>query len=848
MDKDQEKREVAFREMLRARRSGKGSTAGKDKAGDKGKAEAKGKGGSSAGHKPAVKPKPASTPKPAGKAGGGGGSGAGLPPSGGHPKKPRRQWDGPGRAALTVMWVGRAVLLLVLIGLVLVLLGMNRLYAAYEDVRADIELVAGTIEQVPGGIEATRIYARDYDPATGEGTLLATRSEENRSIVPYEDIPPALVACLLSTEDNRFFEHQGVDFLGTARAVARGVQRGGDIKGTSTITQQLSRNVFLPYIRSQKTLNRKIQEVIFAMALEKRFSKQEIVEGYLNHIFLGANSYGVRAAARKYFDKDLDELTLAECALFAGIPQAPTRYNPFEHPEEAKARRDTVLHLLKSRVGTDFFERLIVADPDKFRDFNLSEAEIDAALNEPITLNRHVDQGFRRAGYFADYIASDHVLYGRYNEEQVKRQGLVVQTTLDPQFQEWAEEIVQTRVDEQRESKRVSQAALILLEAKTGEVLACVGGYKFGHPNADGVPDMLNRAMVSDRPVGSAFKPFTYATAYEQGFPVTMTLWDGPNKELSEKFGKPWPLNSDMQYFGWISIFYALQRSRNAASVDLIVNCTGVEPVIETARKMGITSGLPPVPALTLGVADVRPVEMAEAFDTFVNGGMHVDHIVIKKIYLGSGILLESNDTDRSIELRSNRAFSENTAWMMVQNMRRVVEMGTGYNARVPGVQIAGKTGTNDDYADAWFVGYSPELVCAIWVGNDDYSQQMRRMFGGDLPAKMFQELMKRVYTKQTETRGEGEDAEEIVLYEPRYTQTEFQKFAGATFNGFPAPQVGAKLVKDEDGNWVPEEQVEEEPPEEEEGEDDGEEDSGDDDGNSFYEQWDPPQSGHVFF
>ncbi len=804
MDNEHTQRETEFREMLRQRRaSGKGK------------------------------------PAPGGK-------------SWGNPR-PDKPYSEPGRGAQLITTLLRVTAVLVVVGLLLIVIGLLGLLTSFEQVRDDIGLVAGAINEVPGGIEATLIYARDYDPATKHGTLLASRSEENRQIVPYEEMPAELIACLLSTEDHRFYAHHGVDVLGTFRAVARGLRRGGDIKGTSTITQQLSRNVFLPYIRSQKTLNRKIQEVIFAMALEKRFSKQEIIEGYLNHVFLGSNSYGVRAAALKYFDKDLSQLSLAECALLAGIPQAPTAYNPYEHPEEAKGRRDIVLNLLRNRLDSNFLTDLVAADPDKFANLDITAADIDKALNEPISLSRHVEQGYRRAGYFADYVASEHVLYGRYNEDQIKRQGLVVVTTLDPQIQAWAEEIVQKRVDEQRKAKNVSQAAVIVLEAKTGEVLACVGGYKFGAPNSKGQLDMLNRAMVSDRPVGSAFKPFTYATAYEQGFAPSMLVYDGPNREISAKVGKPWPTNSDMSYRGWISMFYALQMSRNAAAVDLISNCTGIEPVINTARKMGITSDLPNVPALTLGVADIKPVEMAEAFGTFANMGVHTDHIVIKKIYMGSsndsdlaGILLESNDSERSIELRSNRALSENTAWIMVQNMRRVVEAGTGTRARVSGLQIAGKTGTNDDYADAWFVGYTPELVCAVWVGNDNYKNAMHRMYGGDLPALIFHDIIEKIYTKQVETQGEGEAAVEVVTYEPRYTVREFSKPAGATFNGFPGAVTGGGLVKDEEGNWITQKELDEQKAAE--AGDGGAGDAPPEDGGDFYEPYEPPPHENVFW
>ncbi|MCH7473025.1 hypothetical protein IIA79_08760, partial [bacterium] len=446
--------------------------------------------------------------------------------------------------------------------------------------------------------------------------------------------------------------------------------------------------------------------------------------------------------------------------------------------------------------------------------------------------------------YFTSYVR-DHVLYPSYGADQVLRQGMTVVTTLDPQYQRWAEEILKENIDSARDKKRVSQGALVLIETKTGEVLACVGGYEWLSHTEKG-DDKYNRAMLGGRPTGSAFKPFTYATAYEQGFPVSLTIWDGPNVEISKKLGKPWPKNSNGTYRGWVSIPNALQWSRNAASVDLMVNCTGIKPVIETARKMGITADLEEVPSLTLGVASIKPLEMAEAFATFANMGRHVDSILVKKVYNQNGILYETNDSAGAIEKRSNVAFSENTAWIMVQNMRRAVEHGTGVNARVPGVQIAGKTGTNDDYVDAWFIGYSPELVCAVWVGNDDYAVGMKRMFGGDLPAKTFSALMKRIYTRQTKTVGEGDEAAKVVIYEPRYTQTKFEKPAGATFNGFPGAIVGAVLVQDEEGNWVPEEQAEEAGAEEEQQPGDDSEESADPSEHEFYEQWEPPP--HVYF
>jgi len=749
--------------------------------------------------------------------------------------------------------IGQLVMLLLLVALVAVLVGMKQVYDTYQYVRDDLEELVD-IPELPPGSQATLIYDRFYQLGTGDGKLLGSDYEQNREQADYSELPPLLLACVLSTEDARFFEHTGVDVIGLGRAAKNIVLRGGEVRGGgSSITQQLSRNIFLPGIMSQKTANRKIQEIILAGAIEKRFSKQEILEAYCNHIPFGGVIHGAKTAAREYFDKNLSDLTLAECTLLAGLPQSPTKYNPRKHPEAARERRDDVLRLMRSRVGTGWFEKLAEDDPDKFAGFTITREQIDAALQEPVVLKRRESDSAMKAPYFTDYIITVE-LENRYGKTQVQRQGFRVITTLDYQYQQWAEEIVKEKIDENRKSKNVSEGALVLLEAATGEVLACVGGYQWMAPNYVGKPDMLNRALISERPVGSSFKPFTYSTAYEQGFPASMLIFDGPNPELSAKLGKPWPLNSDHTYRGWISMYYGLQMSRNAASVDLLVNCTGFEPVIDTARKMGITANLEPVPALTLGVSSIKPIEMAEAFDTFPNMGRHVDSILIKKIYDQQGVLIEANDGP--VDRRSNRAFSENTAWTMVQNMYRVVEAGTGTRARIRGVQltpdgekisvqIAGKTGTNDDFADAWFVGYSPELVCAVWVGNDDYHNEMNRVYGGHLPAEIFEALMSKVYDCQYETIGEGEEAAQQLIYQPRYTKVKFEKPAGATFNGFPAPVVGAGMVKDEEGNWQLVETEEEQPEDEPEENGGGNDEGGDDD---FYHQWEPPPEHHVYW
>jgi penicillin-binding protein 1A len=687
---------------------------------------------------------------------------------------------------------------------------------AYEGVKDNLSQVVNT--QLPKGSQATQIYARDYDPATGRGTLLASYGKENRQDVQYADLPPLLLVCLLSTEDHRFFDHKGVDVMGNVRAVANIVRRGGEIRGGgSTITQQLSRNVFLPQIKSEKTINRKIQEIILASELEQKFSKDDILEAYLNHIFFGSNAYGVRTAAATYFGKDLDQLTLAECALLAGLPQSPSAYDPYVSPAKAKARRDEVLHTLDSRLDTDFLPGLIAHEPDKFGQVQITHSQIEQALKSPIKLSRHyTGSEYYIAPYFDDYLRST-VLRQKFQESGDTGDGMRVVTTIDPQFQRWAEQAVRANIDKYRKSRNVSEAALVLLKADTGELLACVGGYGWDDPNADGEPDRFNRVFLAQRQVGSSFKSFTYATAYAQGFTFSTPVNDNYMEDLTAQMGKKYPVDDDGVYKGWMSCATALQYSRNAAAVDCLRNLTGIDAVIDTARKMGLHAQLPAVPALTLGVANITPIEMAEAYDTFPNMGVHVKTCFVKQIYDTDGTLIESNDGPNAVASRSNKVFgdqSEQAAYMMVRNMQLVVNAGTGTKARIKGVEIGGKTGTCDDFSDAWFIGYSPELVCAVWCGNDDYQKKMHRVFGGDIPAEIFHDLMTKIYTPtaaqsaapaeppakgKSKAKAAPKPAEPVAAYQPRYTQVKFEKPADVVFNGFGALNYGSGVKNDKD-------------------------------------------------
>lgn len=602
----------------------------------------------------------------------------------------------------------------------------------YNRVQANLRTLINI--DLPEGLQTTKIYARDYDPKTGRGTLLANLYLENREYVPLKEIPRYLVSATLAIEDKRFYFHHGIDIPANIRALFAIISSGGEfVQGGSTITQQLARNVFLPYIRSQKTLNRKIQEIILARALEQKFSKDEILENYLNNIFYGAGAYGVKAAASTYFGKDLSELTLAEAALIAGLPQKPSALNPFINPEGAIQRRNQVLSRL-----------LAIKRSGRFLDLSyLSEEEIKSAMKEELRLAERTEPEIMRAPYFSSWVREQ--LYEKYGEDQVLRQGLIVVTTLNWEYQQAAEKAIKSAIDKYRDTRHVSQGALVSIDVETGEVLALVGGYDYNESK-------YNRAIQADRQAGSAFKPFVYATALLEGLSPSLELRDlrmtyqlGPEQYYT-------PKNADLSYRGIVNMVYALQHSRNAATVDLM-NRIGPEKVIETARRMGITSKLDPVLSLALGVCDVKPIEMVAAFNVIARGGTYIEPVAILRVYDRTGVLLEDHTEDADI--RTREALPSNVALTLRKMMERVVTAGTGTVARFKNKEgkyqpAAGKTGTTEDFGDAWFIGFTPKIATCVWVGNDDFRKKMVRVFGASIPAPIWRDFMAAVYKDRT--------------------------------------------------------------------------------------------------
>jgi penicillin-binding protein 1A len=547
--------------------------------------------------------------------------------------------------------------------------------------------------------EASRVYAAD-------GQLIASLYQENRASVALAQIPQTLRRAVIDTEDAAFYRHHGISFRGVLRASFRNVRERGLAEGGSTITQQLARNLFLT---NEKALSRKIAEILLAIQIERRLTKDEILERYLNQVYFGQGAYGVEAAAEVYFGKPAKDLTLPESALLAGLIRAPSYYSPYDHPDRAKVRRAEVLQRM-----------LDLGD--------ITRKQMHVAQAAPIRLIEKGNMGFIgiRAPYFVSYILPP--LLQRYGENVLYKGGLRIYTTLNLAMQAQADAAVRQGLDEARKQHlNARQGAMVVLDPQTGYVRAMIGGYEFR-------TSQFNRAWQAHRQPGSAFKPFTYTTAILRGFPLTTMLDDAPIS-FAIPGGKTWePKNFDQKWHGSVTMRYALENSINVASIRLEEKI-GPKSVIETARRMGIQSHLEPVLSLTLGSSDVTLLEMTSAYGVFASGGVRATPLAVLRVTDSKGKVLEDNVTQRTVVL------SPEVAYVMTDLLKGVVKRGTGVAANI-GIPQAGKTGTADDYRNAWFIGFTPALVTGVWVGNDDDSP-MNRVVGGGLPSQIWAAFMK---------------------------------------------------------------------------------------------------------
>ena len=527
-----------------------------------------------------------------------------------------------------------------------------------------------------------------------DGKTLATRGDMGGAAIPLKALPPYLPQAFVAIEDRRFYRHFGLDPIGLARAVAANLAARGVREGGSTLTQQLAKNLFLT---QERTVSRKIDEVIIALALEKEYSKNEILELYLNRVYFGSGAYGVEAAAQRYFGKSARTVTLAEAAMLAGLVKAPSRLAPTRNPQLARERADVVLNAM---VESGF----------------VSAAMAKTARTRPAQIVKNNGPG--STGYVGDWVMdalNDFV--GRFEND------VVVQTTIDPALQSAAEKALAEELAQKGERFGVSQGALVAMDPD-GAVRALVGGRAYAE-------SQFNRAVAGHRQPGSAFKPFVYLTALERGLTPDSVRDDAPIAVRGWK-----PENYSREYYGPVTLTTALANSLNTVSVRLTLE-VGAQNVATTARRLGIASKLEPNASLALGTSEVTPLELVVAYAPFANGGIGVIPHVIERVREGGGKILYA----RAVSGASRVVAIEHVG-MMNKMLAETLLSGTARRASIPGWPAAGKTGTSQDYRDAWFVGYTGRLIAGVWLGNDD-GTPTKKATGSGLPVDIWNRFMR---------------------------------------------------------------------------------------------------------
>ena len=526
------------------------------------------------------------------------------------------------------------------------------------------------------------------------GATLATRGDMGGAAVPLRELPDYVPKAFIAIEDRRFYSHHGVDPWGIMRAVIKDVVRRGASQGASTITQQLAKNLFLT---QERTVSRKLQEVALAFWLEHKFTKAEILELYLNRVYFGSGAYGVEAAAQRYFGKSARQLTLAEAAMLAGLVQSPSRLAPSHNPDGAERRARLVLaDMAEQKLISNDAARLALANP--------------ARAKKPA--------GAGSNNYVADWVmdAVDD-LVGRFDQD------IVVETSIDPVLQDAAEHALTDALAQKGEKLGIGEGALVAM-TPDGVVRALVGGKSYAE-------SQFNRAIAAKRQPGSAFKPFVYLTALEHGLTPETVREDAP---ISVKGWKP--ENYEHQYLGPVTLTQALANSLNTVSVRLTLE-VGPAAVVRTAYRLGITSKLEPNASIALGTSEVSPLELVSAYAPFANGGFAVAPHVIERVRDAGGKTLYARATQALGRIVDARYVA-----MMNGMMHETLISGTARHADLPGWAAAGKTGTSQDFRDAWFVGYTAHLVAGVWLGNDDNSPT-RKAVGGGLPVEIWSRFMK---------------------------------------------------------------------------------------------------------
>ncbi|MBF0565225.1 MAG: PBP1A family penicillin-binding protein [Nitrospirae bacterium] len=536
-------------------------------------------------------------------------------------------------------------------------------------------------------LEVSSVYSAD-------GLQLAEFYYERRKTIPYYKIPPHVKNAFLAVEDARFYEHRGIDLLRIGGAFLENLRSKGYAQGGSTITQQLAKMLFL---KPEKSLSRKVREVVLSLQIENRYTKDEILGIYLNQAYFGARSYGIEAAAQTYFGKKTEDLSIADAALMAALPKAPSSYSPFKYPERSLSRRNLVLKMMLNRG---------YINDDKYK----------AALAEPLPVE--TDRPANKSTYFVDYLKS-------HLEKQIGEKlftgGLKIQSTLDSRMQEAAGKAVKKGISvlTLRGGKDI-QAALLAVDIKTGSIRAMAGGLDYSD-------SVFNRATQAMRQPGSAFKPFVYLTAFKEGYTPEDIIMDKEVTYFGKNGGDQWtPQNYTRRFYGNVTLRTAIASSLNGATIYL-ANKLGMQKIIDTARSVGITSSISPHLPSAIGASDLSLIEMVYAYATMA-GGLQRRPVFYTAIKDKNDVTLETDG------LGDTRVIDDKSVSRMRDVLQAVVQHGTATAALSIGRPVYGKTGTTNDYTDAWFVGFDDRLAVGVWVGRDD-NKPMGQGFSGSAAA-----------------------------------------------------------------------------------------------------------------
>lgn len=618
-------------------------------------------------------------------------------------KKPKKLRNRKAYSILKIVLVSVLTLMVLVIGIASVVLA-----SIWKGVEIDETQLAM--------IETTRIYDR-------EEQLVATLFRENRRYIPLSDMPEMLIDAFIAVEDRRYFDHSGIDYRAILRAVYRDILAGGKVEGGSTITQQLVKNVFLTH---EKSWDRKIEEIMLSIKLERLYTKEQILEMYLNYIYFGHGAHGVAAAAEHYFNKQVEDLELQEIALLAALPKAPNNYTPLyeRNAERSEQRRKLVLYLM--------------AEQGKITEEQRSEAE-----NTPLKLEKKEAIENEALWTYMDMVLNEAQEKYHLTHEELLTGGYQIYTMLDPTAQEAMFDALSVKGSQADAffpftgENQIVQGSMVILNHQTGAVIAIMGG-------RDYVRKGLNRAISDSRQPGSVFKPIvTYATALEAG-------WEPYDFLIDERLTYPGnysPRNYDGQYRGRVTMLEAVQMSYNAPAVWLL-NEVGIQNGIDTAARLGFHQVERKL-GVALGDTQASPLQMASAYGAFGNNGVLVEPFFIDKIVDRNGQIVAQHD------IQQQQVVSPQTAWYMTSMLKTVVEEGTGTRAVLANSELAGKTGTTqgdgeNGVRDAWFVGYTPEYAAAVWMGFDSYGAgHVMDTSGGNHPAQIYQYVMNHTLADQ---------------------------------------------------------------------------------------------------